>query len=159
MDSNKHKKTKNQQERLRMAWWISGFTDGEGCFTISFIRNKTTRFGQQVFPEFVITQGAKSLPALKKIKNYFDCGNIFLNKRYDNHNKHLYRYCVRAIPELQIKIIPHFKKYKLKTNKKNDFKLFEQGIQIISLKNHLTENGLKKLKKIASQMNRKKRRS
>src|SRR3990167_5946495 len=91
----------NQQERLEMANWISGFTDGEGCFVISVIRNSTTRFGKQIFPEFVITQGEKSLDVLYKIKNYFDCGSIVLNKRYDNHNKHLYRYCVRSISELQ----------------------------------------------------------
>jgi hypothetical protein len=34
-----------------MAGWISGFTDGEGCFTISVIKNSTTRFGKQIFPE------------------------------------------------------------------------------------------------------------
>ena len=47
----------NQQERLGMAYWISGFTDGEGCFTVSVIRNSTTRFGKQIFPEFVIKSG------------------------------------------------------------------------------------------------------
>ena len=62
----------NQQERLKTAGWISGFTDGEGCFTISVINNPTTRFGKQIFPEFVITQGAKSLNVLNKIKKYFN---------------------------------------------------------------------------------------
>ena len=46
-------------------WWIVGFVDGEGCFSISFIKNKTMRFGYQIFTEFVITQGEKSLPVLK----------------------------------------------------------------------------------------------
>ena len=91
----------NQQERLKMACWISGFTDGEGSFVISVIKNPTTRFKKQIFPEFVITQGAKSLFALKAIKEFFGCGSIVLNKRYDNHNEHLYRYCVRSIKELK----------------------------------------------------------
>ena len=43
----------NQQERLD-AEWIVGFVDGEGCFSVSFFRNKTTKFGWQVFPEFVV---------------------------------------------------------------------------------------------------------
>ena len=59
----------NQQERLKIESWITGFTDGEGCFSVSFIRNKTTKNGWQIFPEFVITQGEKSLPALKIFKN------------------------------------------------------------------------------------------
>jgi len=80
----------NQQERLKIAYWILGFTDGEGCFSVAVIRNKTTKFGKQIFPEFVITQGEKSLSALKKINTFFDCGHIFINKRYDNHNEMVY---------------------------------------------------------------------
>ena len=34
----------NQQERLKIESWITGFTDGEGCFSVSFIRNKTTKW-------------------------------------------------------------------------------------------------------------------
>ncbi len=148
----------NQQERLKMAGWISGFTDGEGCFTISVIKNSTTRFGKQIFPEFVITQGEKSLDALYKIKNYFNCGSIVLNKRYDNHNEHLYRYCVRSISELQNKIIPFFEEYTLKTYKLNDFKIFKKVIKFMIKKQHLTNEGWKKILKLASKTNRKKKR-
>ncbi|MEK7103244.1 MAG: LAGLIDADG family homing endonuclease, partial [Patescibacteria group bacterium] len=71
----------NQQERLRFIGWIVGFTDGEGCFSISVIKNKTTSLGYQVFPEFVITQGAKSLAVLESIRDFFQCGNIYINRR------------------------------------------------------------------------------
>ena len=147
----------NQQERLKMAGWISGFTDGEGCFTISVIKNSTTRFGKQIFPEFVITQGEKSLDVLYKIKNYFNCGSIILNKRYDNHNEHLYRYCVRSISELQNKIIPFFEEYALQTYKRNDFKIFKRIIKLMIKKQHLTNEGWKKILKLASKTNRKKK--
>jgi len=90
----------NQQERLKIENWILGFTDGEGCFSVSIIKNKTSKHGWQVFPEYVITQGKKSLAAVEIIKNYFNCGNIFVNKRYDNHREHIYRYCVRSIKEI-----------------------------------------------------------
>src|SRR5258708_28710545 len=72
----------NQQERLRFEGWINGFVDGEGCFTVSIIRNK---YGLQVFPEFVVSQGEKSRVALKKIEKFFGCGYINLNTRRDNH--------------------------------------------------------------------------
>ena len=149
----------NQQERLRMSGWISGFTDGEGCFSVSVIRNSTTRFGKQIFPEFVITQGAKSLKALEIVRDYFGCGNIFLNKRYDNHHEHLYRYCVRAIPDLRIRIIPFFEKFPLHTYKHNDFLLFKKIIRLISDKKHLTEKGWDEIIELCGSMNRKKRRS
>ncbi|MBI4158196.1 MAG: LAGLIDADG family homing endonuclease [Candidatus Yanofskybacteria bacterium] len=149
----------NQQERLRISYWISGFTDGEGCFSVSVIRNSTTRFGKQIFPEFVITQGAKSLPALEKIKKFFDCGGVFINKRYDNHNEHLYRYCVRSISELQTRIVPFFERFQLHTYKANDFLIFKKVVALMAKKKHLTETGWKKVLRLASEMNRRKKRS
>src|SRR5882762_1406842 len=53
----------NQQERLKAIGWIVGFVDGEGCFSVT-IQIATTSTGWQVFPEFVVTQGEKSLSTL-----------------------------------------------------------------------------------------------
>jgi hypothetical protein len=149
---------KNKQERLKTGYWISGFTDGEGCFTISCINNPTTRFGKQIFPEFVVTQGAKSLKTLEKIQTYFGCGSIVLNKRYDNHNEDLYRFCVRSIKELQEKIIPFFEKFPLRTYKYNDFLIFRKVIRNMSKKKHLKEKGFTQVLKLIGTMNRKKMR-
>jgi hypothetical protein len=159
LSSKKAISADNQQERLRMGYWISGFTDGEGCFAISVIKNSTTRFGKQLFPEFVITQGAKSLLALEKIKKYFGCGSIVLNKRYDNHNEHLYRYCVRSISELESKIIPFFEEFRLYTYKQNDFLIFKRIIGMMSRKKHLKKLGWETILKLSGEMNRRKIRS
>lgn len=123
-------KTNNQQERLKTGYWISGFVDGEGCFTVSIIKNKTTKFGRQIFPEFVVTQSSKSLSVLKEIQEFFECGSIVLNKRYDNHREHLYKFCVRSVAELDKKIIPFFLEFKLRTAKKNDFLLFQKLLKL-----------------------------
>ena len=158
LPSKKTSSADNQQERLKIAYWITGFTDGEGCFSIAVINNKTTKFGKQIFPEFVVTQGMKSLTALEKIKNFFGCGNIFINKRYDNHNENLYRYCVRSLNELNTKIIPFFRKYPLQTYKQKDFLIFEKVIKSMIKKKHLTEKGRKEVLAIISEMNRRKKR-
>jgi superfamily I DNA/RNA helicase len=147
----------NQQERSIIEAWILGFTDGEGCFSVSFIKNKTTKTGWQIFPEFVITQGAKSLPALEIIKDYFRCGRLFINKRYDNHREHLYRYCVRSISDLESTIVPFFSKNELKTYKKNDFQIFSEIISMMSKGIHLNKKGMEKVAKLVEKMNRKKR--
>ncbi|MFC1613654.1 LAGLIDADG family homing endonuclease, partial [Patescibacteria group bacterium] len=91
----------NQQERLIKLGWVIGFIDGEGCFSISFVKQKDKKeknrirrgykSGYQVFHEFAVTQGAKSLISLKKLKSFFGVGEIYINKRYDNHKEHLYR--------------------------------------------------------------------
>lgn len=158
MPSKKVSGADNQQERLEISNWIVGFTDGEGCFTISIINNPTTKFGKQIFPEFVITQGEKSLRALQEIKNFFGCGRIFINKRYDNHHENLYRYCVRSIKEINEKIIPFFDQFPLHTHKENDFKIFKKVINLMSKKEHLKKVGWNKILKLASQTNRKKSR-
>lgn len=143
----------NQQERLE--GWIVGFVDGEGCFSVSIIKNSTTKSGWQIFPEFVVTQGEKSIDSLNAIKNYFDCGKIYINRRKDNHKENLCRYCVRSIHELRDKIIPFFQNNNLRTAKKLDFEKFVTIIKLIEKKKHLKNVGMIKIAKIIQEMNRK----
>ena len=144
----------NQQERLGIEEWIVGFTDGEGCFSVSIFRNVTTKLGWQVFPEFVVTQGEKSLSALEIFLRYFGCGKIFVNTRYDNHNEHLYRYCVRSLKELNEAIVPFFQKHQLRTAKGKDFRLFVGIIEMMKGKKHLTPQGIRSIARKIELMNR-----
>ena len=146
----------DQQERSDIASWIVGFTDGEGCFSVSMFQNKTTKFGWQVFPEFVITQGMKSLPALEVFRQYFQCGKIYINKRYDNHHEHLYRYCVRMIEDLSARVIPFFRTHNLYTAKQDDFEIFAEIVQMLLTKTHHTQDGLRFIATRIQAMNRKK---
>lgn len=139
----------NQQERLITVGWIVGFVDGEGCFSVSVFKNKTTKNGWQIFPEFVVTQGEKSLEALKIIKNYFKCGEIYINHRYDNHTENLYRYCVRNIHDLKDKIVPFFESNSLKTAKIKDFEKLKKVVLLMNNKEHLTDEGFSKILEIA----------
>jgi hypothetical protein len=147
----------NQQERLRIESWITGFTDGEGCFSVSLIKNKTSKCGWQVFPEFVITQGEKSLSTLHIIQEHFRCGKIFVNKRYDNHNENIYRYCVRSVSELKNEVVPFFERNQLQTAKLNDYKIFKQIVTMMFKHDHLSEMGMNKIALLIEGMNRKKK--
>ena len=110
----------NQQERLIEIGWIVGFVDGEGCFSINFVkqpnRNEKTRIrkgyktGYQITHEFVVAQGKSSLESVEKLKNYFNVGGIYINRRHDNHREDLYRYCVRKREHIINVIIPFFNK-------------------------------------------------
>lgn len=118
----------NQQERLD-PWWIVGFVDGEGCFSVSTFKNNTTKSGYQTLFEFVVTQGEKSREALESIQKYFGCGGIYPNRRHDNHAHDLLRYCVRRKRDLKEKIIPFFTRYPLKTAKRQQFESFCKKFQ------------------------------
>jgi len=145
----------NQQERLIDIGWVLGFTDGEGCFSIAIQKNPSTKTGWQVFPEFVVTQGEKSLASLERLKEFFACGNIFLNRRHDNHREHLHRYCVRNSKDLREKIIPFFKHNALRTSKQEDFEKFVEAIKLVGKGKHLTLEGIKEIANIVKTMNRK----
>ena len=157
MPSKKAFSADNQQERQDYYFgWVVGFVDGEGYFSVGVFRNRILKNGWQVFPEFVVTQGEKSLFALEELQKFFGCGKIFINKRYDNHREPLYRYCVRSTKDVREKIIPFFKKYPLRTAKRNDFGRFVKIISMMEQKIHLSKAGMKKIAKIVEQMNRRK---
>ena len=119
----------NQQERLD-PWWIVGFVDGEGCFSVSTFKNKTCSSGYQTLYEFVITQGEKSRSSLERIERFFQCGHIYVNRRHDNHKENILRYCVRRQDDLKTIIIPFFKKYPLVTAKRQQFEEFCRKLKI-----------------------------
>ena len=146
----------NQQERLETIGWITGYVDGEGCFSVSFIKNATTKSGWQIFPEFVVTQGGKSMKSLEILKDFFGCGKIFVNRRQDNHRENIYRYCVRSQEDLREYIIPFFQKHSLRTAKKEDFNHFSFILQQMKEKKHLTQKGMYSIAKRVEKMNHKK---
>ena len=77
--SKKASRAENQQERLITIGWILGFVDGEGCFSVNFVRQadkkeknrirKGYKTGFQIFYEFAVTQGESSLRSLEKMNH------------------------------------------------------------------------------------------
>ena len=57
---------KNYNSNLKMnPWFLTGFTDGEGCFHVSVIKNNQYKLGWSVQPNFQITLHIKDYPLLK----------------------------------------------------------------------------------------------
>src|SRR5947208_10922546 len=143
--SDKVSGAENQQERLiEFRGWVIGFVDGEGCFSIGFVRQpnrtgrKGYRTGYQVAHEFAVTQGAKSVSCLHELCEFFGVGQVLINKRYDNHKEHLYRYVVRSRKELLEVIIPFFRQTPMHSSKQQDFEKFAQCVEQIQGGYHLT---------------------
>jgi hypothetical protein len=152
----------NQQERLVKIGWVVGFVDGEGCFSIGFVRqaDRTGRrgyvTGYQVTHEFVVTQGAQSVSCLHELNEFFGVGQVLANKRYDNHREHLYRYVVRRRSDLLETVIPFFRKYPMLSSKQANFEKFARCVELISLGRHRHSDGLIEIIEIAQTMNRRK---
>src|SRR5438034_5437875 len=121
----------NQQERLiEFCGWVIGFVDGEGCFSIGFVRQpdrasrKGYTTGYQVFHRFIVTQGERSRSCLEELREFFGVGRIFLNQRHDNHREHLYQYLVGRRLDLVETIVPFFHEHPLRSAKRYDFEQF-----------------------------------
>ena len=146
----------NQQERPETIGWAVGFVDGEGCFSIAIQRCRMVKLGWQVFPEFVVTPGSKSLAAPEALQQFFGCGRIHINRRYDNHKENLCRYCVRAVADLRNRIVPFFRGYPLKTAKQQDFLLFAHVLDLMRDQKHLSWSGLLEIAAVVEKINRQK---
>src|SRR3989344_3421192 len=157
----------NQQERL--IGWIVGLVDGEGCFSIGFVkqpdRQESTRVrrgyatGYQVAHEFAVEQGARSLKSLEELKLFFGIGSIYINRRHDNHKENLDRYTVTRRGDLLNVIIPFFEEYQLRTAKKQDFLLFAKIVKSMAIGYHRTKDGVIAIALLSEQMNHRKSRS
>jgi hypothetical protein len=154
-----------ENSRERLIGWVTGFVDGEGCFSINFIRqpNRVSRRGYktgfQVAHEFAVTQGAKSADSLHLLAEFFGVGAVYINNRYDNHREHIYRYCVRKRLDLLRVIVPFFQRYPLRTSKRHDFVKFAQCLRLVQARSHLTTKGLIEILQIAETMNHRKTRT
>jgi len=133
---------------MEFSWYVTGFVDGEGCFSIGIVKREKMRTGLEIRPSFAIGQNRESLDVLKLIQNYFGCGAIRFSKK-----DQFYKYEVRSIKDLKTKIIPHFKKYPLQTSKKNDFLKFVYICDLISSSKHLNKEYLEEIIRIAYTMN------
>jgi hypothetical protein len=149
----------NQQERLIKIGWITGFVDGEGCFSIHIVRQPTRadrrgyKTGFQVAHQFVVTQGAKSIECLQMMQKFFGVGRVYCNRRHDNHKEHLYQYVVARRSDLLETIIPFFQEHSLRTSKKRDFAKFVECVNMIKQNVHVTPRGLLAILEIMQTMN------
>ena len=147
----------NQQERPGIEQWIVGFVDGEGCFSISVVRNRTSKLGWQVQHEFVVSQSAHSTDTLEMLRSFFGCGFVYENERHDNHRWPLARYVVRRRDDLRKRIVPFFEDHSLITAKRNDFALFRTVLDMMDDGSHLQYEGMAAIASITERMNRKQR--
>ena len=129
-------------------FWVTGFVDGEGCFSIQFVKNKKYKLGISVRISFSIGQSNRSKEMMERIALFF-CQRS-KNIRSD---KSLLKYETKNLNHILQTIIPHFQKYPLQSNKKNDFLAFSKVCVLLQQKSHLTNRGLKQILDIEYQMN------
>nr|YP_010130207.1 LAGLIDADG endonuclease [Clavaria fumosa]QPZ51109.1 LAGLIDADG endonuclease [Clavaria fumosa] len=130
-------------------WFCSGLIDSEGSFITTIYKNKEIKIGWRVQSIFQIELHIQDLSLLLQLQQFFGgCGSIIKSK-----NRNTVRFSVSDIKDLTTIIIPHFYKYPLLTQKSADFILFQQVVELMSKKGHLSMDGLHQIINIKASMN------
>ena len=128
-------------------WFITGFVDGEGSFTISILRVKDHKLGWRVNATFQMCLHKKDIALLEQMKSYFGVGSIH------KHGPQSVQFRVFSVKDLEV-FLKHFDTYSLITQKCSDFELFKEAFTLILNKEHLTIEGLRKIVAIKASMNK-----
>jgi len=94
------------------------------------------------------------LPLLKKVKKFFGCGYISLQKDRRKNHSDCYRYEVGNIRDLKEKVIPIFREKLQSTKRKKDFEIFCEILKMVEKKKHLISEGWKKIERLKKKLHR-----
>lgn len=135
------------QNNKDFKWFITGFTEAEGCFNINIYKTKAGKYTAKLRFSLAIMENDTEL--LNQIRNFLNCGNI--SKPRSNGMIH---YTVSKLSDINSIIIPHFKDYPLRGNKFQDFNSWCLAANIITEGRHLTSEGIIELQDLFKNMNR-----
>ena len=138
----------NMPKSNYLKYYLLGFTDAEGCFSISMKKEDTARFGWALDPLFQITQHKQNKEILEAFKSELNCGRIIEKPGQPD----LLLYLVDNRRQLVEKVIPFFEKHKL-LGKENDFQKFKEVIMGLENKMHREKETFVELIKKCYEMN------
>src|SRR6266550_1971910 len=128
--------------------YISGYADGEGCFTVSIAPRARLKVGLEVRPSFSVSQNRDRAEVLHALEAYFGCGTI----RPDRSDKTL-KWETRKLDDLVERVVPHFVRFPLLSGKQLDFERFALVCRLMANGEHRRREGLIKIVSIARKMN------
>ena len=145
----------NQQETARSMLeldprWVTGFVDGEGCFSVSIHRNLNARStgGWQLHPVFRVYQHTRHRAVLEALIPMFGCGRL----RPKGPNSSVVTFAVDSLRDLDSHVLPFFERHPLVV-KAEDFSLFAVIVRSMRRKEHLGSEGFERLVRLAFAMN------
>jgi len=128
-------------------WFITGFTDGDGSFSVS-IAKKKSGIGWKIQPVFTVGLDPKDLDLLIQIKAYFKVGKIYTSARG------VVYYTVGSTKDIIKYILPHFDKYNLVTLKLKDYLVFKNIVLLMEKGEHKSLSGLLKIFSLRAILNK-----
>jgi len=106
-----------------LAFYISGFVDGEGCFSQG--RSQGNPEKSSVF-RFILESDARDRGLYLEIAKIFGCGQLRTRRR--GKYSRMIVFTIRSIPELIMKVIPFFDTWKLRGLKRIKYRHWRERL-------------------------------
>ena len=141
----------NQQERPHNPWYVTGFVDAEGCFSVSVRPHPTVEAPTRwlMAPVFQSYQHRDGLRILEDLREFFGCGTLVPK----GPNSNVITFSVHGLVNLSTLVLPHFKRYPLQTYKATEYEKFCEVVKGMRAKEHRDPEGFLRLARIAFSMN------
>ena len=137
-----------RHSREFLSAYISGYVDGEGCFTVSISPRAKLAVRWEVRPSLSVSQNGDRAEVLQLIQAHLGCGSI----RPDRSDKTL-KWETRRLEDILGRVIPHFERHPLLSGKRFDCDCFARVCRSMAAGEHRTTTGLVAIVELAAQMN------
>ena len=134
--------------------YIVGLTDGEGCFYVLVRPPYNKDGGAMVQLRFFIKVQEEDREMLEKVQNTLRCGAVYFQHETRVNHTQCYRYTVGSHRDIFGTIIPFFRTHPLESvSKLRNFKIFCEVANLVSQGAHHTQEGIRQIMELKSQMN------
>ncbi len=141
----------NQQERPLNPWYVTGFIDAEGCFSVSIRPHpnleRPTRW--LIAPVFQAFQHRDGIRVLEALQEFFGCGSLVAK----GPNSNVITFSVYGPERLSTRVLPHFIRFPLQTYKASEFEKFSEIVLLMKNGEHRTPKGVARIARVAFSMN------
>jgi len=129
--------------------WVLGFIDAEGCFHVAIQKNSTLRLGVQVQLQFSVSQHMQDILLMERFIPFFNgVGQVTAS------GGSICQYRIRGIDDLESQLFPFLDTHPLVSIKSIDYANFKIVHAMMRNGEHLTSQGLEKIRTIQALMNR-----
>ncbi|MBI2100296.1 MAG: LAGLIDADG family homing endonuclease [Candidatus Vogelbacteria bacterium] len=140
--------TQFKGKEKNLHYYLSGFVDGEGSFSVAIIKTKMHKLGWMINPCFQVYQHEKHREILELCRYIFQTGSIY--RKSGVHP--VLNFSIDSRRGLIEKVIPFFDKYPLVV-KQDTYQTFRAIVMALERQEHISIDGFKKIVDLAYTMN------
>jgi hypothetical protein len=129
-------------------FWVSGFVDGEGSFSVAIIKHPAQRKGWMINPVFQVYQHERHREVLELMQYVFKTGRIY--RKSGVHP--VLNFSIDSRRNLIERVIPFFDQYPLVV-KQAEYQKFRRIVMLMEERRHFDEKGFTEIVNLAFSMN------